>query len=57
MEGSVETIGTDIETNANWDVQVTADNTNDSLKIEAKGDAGQDVGWVVSLQYVQVSYT
>ena len=57
MQGSVETIGTDIETNANWDVQVTADNTNDSLKIEAKGDAGQDVGWVVSLQYVQVSYT
>jgi hypothetical protein len=57
MQGSVETIGSDIETNGNWNVQVTADNTNDALKIEAHGDTSQNVGWVVSLQYVQVSYT
>ncbi len=35
--GSVETIGTDFEDDANWNVQITADNVNDALKIEVKG--------------------
>jgi len=56
LEGAIQTIGTDIASNVNWEVKVTADNTNDSLKLEAHGDSGQDVAWVVMLDLIQVTY-
>lgn len=56
LEGAVETLGTDVETDAAWEIYITADDTNDALKIEVEGGAGQNIRWVAQLSYVQVSY-
>ena len=56
LEGTVQTVGTDIESDANWDVTVTANNTNDALKIEATGVASTDIRWVACVDLVQVTY-
>jgi hypothetical protein len=56
LESTIQTVGTDIASNVNWELKVTADDTNDSLKIEAHGDSGQDVAWVAMLDVVQVIY-
>lgn len=42
------------EDDASWDVEVTADDTNDSLKIMVTGDADNDVKWVIRVDYVEV---
>jgi len=49
--GAVQTLGTDIEDDANWDVQITADDTNEALKIEvhAANNDG-DVRWTAHVQ-------
>jgi hypothetical protein len=52
--GTVSTIGTDVEDIAGWDVQITADNTNDSLKIEVKG-AGEDIRWTAHIEGVEIA--
>jgi len=56
LEGTVQTVGTDIESDANWDVTVTANDTNDALKIEATGVASTDIRWVACVDLVQVTY-
>jgi len=43
--GSIQTIGTDIESNASTDVAVTADNTNDALQIQVTGIAAETWRW------------
>lgn len=44
--GSVQTIGTDQETDAAWDVAITANDTNDALKIEVTGAAATTIRWI-----------
>jgi len=56
LAGAVQTIGTDIETDANWDVQITADNVNKSLKVEVKGAAATNVRWNALLETVELGY-
>ena len=56
LEGAVQTVGTDIESDANWDVAVTANDTNDAIKIEATGVAATDIRWVACVDLVQVTY-
>jgi len=40
---------------AGWDVAVTADNTNDSIKIEVTGAVGDNVNWVAHTTLVQTT--
>lgn len=54
LDGTVQTIGTDIETDAAWDIQLTADNTNDSLKVEVKSNS-QDVTWVATIEANEIA--
>lgn len=56
LAGTVQTIGTDIETDADWDVAITADNTNKSLKITVTGDTSQNVRWVAKIEAVEIGY-
>lgn len=60
MVGSVQ-YGTAIEDNPltnDWDVQFTADDTNDSLKLEVKGGTGHldTVRWVANIRVSQVTH-
>jgi len=55
LAGAVQTIGTDIETDAAWDVQLTADDTNKTLKIEVKGNS-QNIRWVAHVEAVEIAY-
>lgn len=44
--GSVSTIGTDVETQAGYDVAITADDTNEALVITVTGAAATNIRWV-----------
>ena len=61
MVGSVQ-YGTPIEDNpagSDWDVQFTADDTNNSLKLEVKGGGfglPSDLHWVANVRVSQVTY-
>lgn len=60
LVGSVQK-GTPIEDNPNasdWDVQFTADDTNDSLKLEVKGGTGLGgtIRWVATVRISQVTH-
>jgi len=44
--GTVSTIGTDVETQAGYDVAITADDTNDALVITVTGAAATNIRWV-----------
>lgn len=55
LAGAVQTIGTDIETDAAWDVQLTADNTAKGLKIEVKGNT-QNIRWVAVVEAIEIAY-
>lgn len=59
LVGSVETIGTDIGSNAGvpptgWAVTITADDTNESLKVEVTGAASTTINWVAKASLVEV---
>lgn len=56
LQGTVQTIGTDVESDANWDVTVSADTTNGSLKIEVTGVAATNIRWVAEVSLVEVAY-
>ena len=57
LEGTVQTIGTDIESDANWDIDLTADDTNKSLKVEVTGVAGQNIRWTALIETVELGYS
>lgn len=57
IRGSVQTIGTDIETNAAWDVAITADNANSALAITVTGAAATNIRWMATVELTQVTYT
>jgi hypothetical protein len=54
LMGSVTTIGTDYESNPNYDVSVTADNTSDSLQITVTGDTSKVLRWVVTIRGTEI---
>lgn len=47
--GTVDVIGSDYESDAGMDVTVSADDTNDSIKIEVTGIASTTIRWVAEL--------
>jgi len=55
LAGAVQTLGTDIETDAAWDVQLTADDANKALKIEVKGNS-QNIRWVAHVEALEIAY-
>jgi len=57
IRGSIHTIGIDTETNAAWNVAITADNTNDALIITVTGADATDIRWLATLDITQVTYT
>jgi trimeric autotransporter adhesin len=59
--GSIQTVGSDIGSNAGappagWDVTITADTTNGSLKVEVTGAAATNIRWVCDLRFTQTIY-
>lgn len=52
--GSVSTIGTDVETQAGYDVSITADDTNDALIVTVTGGAATNIRWVAFVSGVQI---
>ncbi len=52
---TVQTVGTDIEDDASWDVSITADDTNDRIDLTVTGDASNTVRWNASVEYLQLS--
>jgi len=62
LVGSVQTIGTDIGSNAGsppagWTVTILADDTNDSLTIDVVGGiATTNVRWLAAIQAVELEY-
>ena len=61
LVGSVQTIGTDIGSNAGvppigWAVTVTADNTNKSLKIAVTGAAATNIQWVARVELTETIF-
>ena len=61
LVGSVQTLGTDIGSNggnppAGWAVTITADDTNESLKVEVTGATSTNIRWVAKVDLVEVGY-
>lgn len=59
--GSVQTIGTDIGSNAGsppagWAISVVADDTSESLDVEVTGAAATNIRWVCVFKIVEVTY-
>jgi hypothetical protein len=54
--GSVQTIGTDIETEAGLDVTIAADDATNALGITVTGKAGTDMRWVAVVEAVETVY-
>jgi len=43
------------ESNAAWDINITADTTNGSLKVMATGEAGKTIRWVALVETVEIT--
>lgn len=55
LVGSVDAVYTN-ETDAAWDIAITADDTNESLKVEVTGVAATNIRWVVKVELTEVAY-
>lgn len=55
--GSVSTIGTDFESNAGYDVSITANNINKTLDITVTGSASDTMRWVAVVDGIQTGLT
>jgi hypothetical protein len=53
---AIQTIGTDFESNAAWAVDVTADDTNDRLRIAVTGAAAVTIGWTAHIIFNELTY-
>lgn len=56
LVSTVQTIGTDIEDDAAWDVSVTADDTNEALAIKVTGVASTDIRWIAIVEWTELNY-
>lgn len=56
--GSVETIGTDVESAgaSSWDVSITANDTNDALLIQVTGEASTNIRWIARISGTEIKY-
>ena len=54
--GTVSIIGTDVETNAAYNVDITADDTNDALQVEVTGVASETLRWTIHIEGVEIVY-
>jgi hypothetical protein len=52
--GTVTTIGTDYESDSDYDVSVTADNASDSLQITVTGDTSKVLRWVATIRGTEI---
>jgi hypothetical protein len=57
LVGSVSTVGTDEESDAGYNVSITADNAFDYLKISVTGDSSKTLRWVAVLRGVELNFT
>lgn len=53
--GTVTTIGTDYESDAGYDVSITADNTGDFLKVEITGDSTKTLRWIAAVRGIEMA--
>lgn len=53
---AVQTIGTDIETDAVWDVAITADNTNEALVVTVTGEAAKTIRWYARIEANEITH-
>lgn len=56
LVGSIITLGTDHEDNADTDIAITADDTNDALQINVTGIASETWRWTAVVQGVEIAY-
>jgi hypothetical protein len=54
LVGTIDTVGTDIANSTT--ISITADDTNDALKVEVTGIASETWRWVASVDVVEVAY-
>lgn len=54
--GAVQTIGSDIETSAAYNISLTADDTNKSLNVSVQGAIGHNVRWNAVIETVEIKY-
>lgn len=54
--GTVSTLGTDVESESDYDVAITADNTNDALQINVTGRANETIRWVAHVEGVEIGH-
>jgi hypothetical protein len=54
LVGTVDTVGTDIANSTT--ISITADDTNDALKVEVTGIASETWRWVAAVDVVEVAY-
>jgi hypothetical protein len=50
LVGSVSTVGTDVEDDSDWDIALTADNTNDALAVTVTGKTGETIRWLAHIE-------
>jgi hypothetical protein len=55
LMGSVTTVGTDYESDAGLDVAITADDGNDTLKIEVTGLVSTSIRWIIVVRGVELA--
>ena len=55
--GAMQTIGTDIESDSNWGMALSADDVNKSLKVQVQGALSTNVRWVALIEVVEVTYS
>jgi hypothetical protein len=53
--GAVTTIGTDYESDAGYDVSITADNAGDFLKVEVTGDSTKTLRWIAAVRGIEMA--
>ena len=55
LVGAVDSVYTN-ETNAAWDIDVSADDTNESLKVTVTGAAATNIRWVAKVELTEVLF-
>ena len=53
---AVQVIGTDFESDATWNVALTANDTNDRLAISVTGTASHTIAWTAHIIFNEISY-
>lgn len=54
--GTVSTVGTDVEDDAAYAVEITADDTNDALRITVTGKAAETIRWVALVDATEIAW-